>query len=516
MPPKRKRGETEGGGSGRGRGATPAVALTPAQVAIQKADNDYAATAPTLNRAAVRPLSVREHDITDIYYLNDQGFRRAIPDHESNLTSNAAADCKKHRYWDQAAIADGKNKSFGDPITKVRIVVNEQEFWTLYSTKRPPGLTDRENEQKKTLDNPVTFPPKPYIGFDKSMLMKCSSLAEEFFTLHPDKDELHLPVQYPRKHDHDMGESEYNGYTMRWDYNMAYMDPSPIKDIIGPWLWLMEANPPNGENGKYAKFADIPQPVIPGTLDGMIHAYNAMLQLGVPKFFQKPLIEALCKQMHQTKLLQCHLDLLEITIGRFHGGTVPIVDPVLNHFVGTFAFRAFKGDRDQVSRSGEQVDYHHLEYGYKNAERSVPYDQDTVIIPPELPVLGHSIKNWSGVRCRDANGDASVAHEGYPLNVGKVLKHWRRFSTEGIRGKRPVCTKSHENDVWDHPGDYGERNVDYTEYSTYVLKDYKEYYTHIPGVPWMENGIAKPEGTLLVGNERNRDPGKPVVPPPEQ
>jgi hypothetical protein len=512
MPSKRKRGGKKGDGSGRGGGTTPAAALTPAQVAIQKADENYAATAPALNRAVARPSSIREHDITDVYYMNDQNFKRAIPDHEANLTSNAAAHCKTLRYWDQAAIADGKNKTVRDPITKVRIIVDDQEFWTLYSKSYPPGslpgapvLSDRENERKKTLESLVTFPPIPYVGFDKSMLMKCSSLADEFFTLNPDKDELHLPVQYPRRHEHGMENPEDNGYTIRWDYNMAYMDPSPIKTVIVPWLWLMEDNPPNGENGKYAKFADIPKPEIPGTLDGMIHAYNAMLQLGVPKFFQKPLIEALCKQMHQAKLSQCHLDLLEITIGRFHGYTVPILDPILNHLIGTYAFRAFEGDRDQVSRPGEQLDYHHLEYGYKNAGRRRPHDLDTVIIPPDLPVLGHSVKHWSGVRYRNANGDASAAHVGYPLNVGKVLKYWRRSSTAEIRGKRPVYTKSHENDVWDPPGNFGENGVDYTEYSTYVLKNYKEYYTHIPGVPWMEDGVAKPEGTLLMENEPGKD-----------
>ncbi|KAF1935645.1 hypothetical protein EJ02DRAFT_428249 [Clathrospora elynae] len=79
---------------------------------------------------------------------------------------------------------------------------------------------------------------------------------------------------------------------------------------------------------------------IPADLLEKIHLYNAMLQLGLPKFVQLPLIDTLVLQMYKTNLSACHLDTLEITIGRFYSRGVAILDPVLNHLIGTYYFHS--------------------------------------------------------------------------------------------------------------------------------------------------------------------------------
>lgn len=184
--------------------------------------------------------------------------------------------------------------------------------------------------------------------------------------------------------------------------------------------------------------------------------------------------------MYKVKLLDCHLETLEMTIARFYGNGVAVLDPVINHLIGTYAFRTVSdrknpgavpesatrpmGD-DNASTSnstnvGSEVEkpstYKNLnsrrrllEYSSQNGLRT-QHVNDTFIVAPYLPVLGHSIRHWSGIR---ANGSTAAAHTGYPLNVGKYKKYFRRHATATL-GDRKSGTGFED---------------DFVEYSTYRL-----------------------------------------------
>lgn len=318
-------------------------------------------------------------------------------------------------------------------------------------------------------------------------------------------------------------------YRYRDDQYMAYIDEDPIVDFIIPWLKRVEdwddLNYTNwSKNDKYKPDkSEIPKPEIPKGLREKIKFYGAMLQLGVPRFIQEDLITGLVKQMYQKKLHECELDLLEITVGRFHSGAVPILDPVMNHLIGTYASRT-TADRDSVSRPGWHYDdVRMLEWSTKNAERK-DYMEDTTIVPPSLPVLGHSIKNWSGVCFQ--GGSNRVSHVGYPLNVGVSMKYWRRAPEATILGKRPKDVLDYddaeegeelfqgsedrneqengEDDTAEPPlkkPKYGKVDYHYTEKSTYLLNQFPHYYTHEPGVAWPTPGNRDDEDDagLVVG-----------------
>ena len=98
--------------------------------------------------------------------------------------------------------------------------------------------------------------------------------------------------------------------------------------------------------GKYLTKKNGPMEMkIPEQILDKIHLYNAMLQLGLPRFVKLPLVNALVLQMYQTKRSPCHLDTQEITIGRFHARGLAILDPVINALVGTYALQALDDRR---------------------------------------------------------------------------------------------------------------------------------------------------------------------------
>jgi len=175
-------------------------------------------------------------------------------------------------------------------------------------------------------------------------------------------------------------------------------------------------------------------------------------------------------QMYKTKLNACHLATLEHTVGRFYSRGIAILDPVLCHFIGTYPRRTLQDRRnvrpppesdtessDDTDKTGEQLPEEAQDadnqsgeepptsvpapkpFDFKNSERKYlthwphpagrakPYDEDTYLLPPELPVIGHSIKHWSGVR---KNGSTAAAHNGFPLNIGKYKKFIRRNATD--------------------------------------------------------------------------------------
>jgi hypothetical protein len=211
-----------------------------------------------------------------------------------------------------------------------------------------------------------------------------------------------------------------------------------------------------------------------------------MLQLGLPKFVQLPLIDAIVLQMYQRRLSQCELDALEITIGRFYLRGVAVLDPVLNHLIGTYAFRTpedrtrpqarpgkgapekpdkpAKSDklaradgsrekRDDDDANPGPVNFintkrKYLEFAEQEVYRGADFPADTYLLPPELPVIAHSIRNWSGVR---TNGSTAAAHTGFPLNIGKYKKFIRRPGSTAIAAN------------------------DYVEYETNRLSRQKEY-----------------------------------------
>lgn len=143
--------------------------------------------------------------------------------------------------------------------------------------------------------------------------------------------------------------------------------------------------------------------------------------------------------MYETKLNACHLVTLEHTVGRFYSRGVAVLDPVLCHFIRTYSHRTLQDRRDakpstesgtessddtgdsdeQPPEEAQGVDNQSGEeppasapaaepesnFDFKNSERKylgyhdqpagreIPYDEDTYLLPPELPVIGHSIKH---------------------------------------------------------------------------------------------------------------------------
>lgn len=210
---------------------------------------------------------------------------------------------------------------------------------------------------------------------------------------------------------------------------------------------------------------DIPTPLL-----DKIHLYNVMLQLGLPRFIQRPLVEALISQLNRTRLSACHLDTLEITVGRFYSRGLAILDPVINHVIGTYYLRTLDdrrhpepagrsrskkqgqaattavqaGPKDRVRADGSLETRFHEEYPspvdfgktkrkyLKFAEQDARRSElvhDTYILPPELAVLGHCVRHWSGVR---RNGSVAAAHTGFPLNTGLSRTFVRRDASVAL------------------------------------------------------------------------------------
>jgi hypothetical protein len=170
---------------------------------------------------------------------------------------------------------------------------------------------------------------------------------------------------------------------------------------------------------------------------------------------------------------------LEMTVCRFYSRGVAILDPVINHFIGTWPLRS-SADRQnaeppqklrvllkepQHEQEAEKTYLPHgadrkwLDFKELPAHRK-DFPEDTVSLPPRLEVLGHCIRHWSGIR---RNGSTAAAHTGFPLNVGRVTKYYRRQRTNPIR--------TEEND----------EQLNYVDYSTYRLAGEKQSLKHPPG-----------------------------------
>jgi hypothetical protein len=429
---------------------------------------------------------------------------RVIKAHDDYLEREARKEAIAQNYTDQIDIAKSKDPgAYGKTGVRVHIVVNTQYFKELYY-QDSSILCGRYLD----LNNRSESAPLPEGGLDRRTLMKCCSLADEFFTFNPDKTILYLPVEYPRRLMENVPWDGFSEDTKRFpemvhdpvdiaakrkyfrqaDDQMAFIRDKEIKNYIVPWITQMERvveKLPEME-----PMNKLPLIQIPENLLEKIHLYNAMLQLGIASFFQRPLIDALILQMYQMNLEECHLDTLEMTVCRFYSRGVAILDPVINHLIGTYPLRSVADRRNaeppsklrvllKESKEEQEAEKNYLPDGgdrnwldFKELPaRRKDFPEDTVSLPPRLEVLGHCLRHWSGIR---RNGSTAAAHTGFPLNVGRVKKFYRRQRTDPIR--------TEEND----------EQLNYVDYSTYRLAGEKDILKHPPGaiVAADKEGIA--------------------------
>jgi hypothetical protein len=435
-----------------------------------------------------------------LYHANG----RVVKAHEDYLEREAArhATTPNIQYEDQIEVCKKHTPAAREQEKTARIIIDPQVWYTLYFKDHGTLWEEIPDFQRPDPSEPI-----PEKGVDRATLMKCSTYTDEYFRYHPDEVELHLPICYPRVH-------SCGQYQHRDDDQMAYIRGDEIENYIVPWLHEMKSHLQTirGSKGKekerpivkYRKDEDgnisgynpvfdfeVPAVKIPKDLLEKIHLYNCMLQLGLPSFIQRPLIDALVAEIYRTPLQECHLEVLEMIVARFYSLGVAVLDPVLSHLVGTYAFRSIEdrqhgrpeenADRNaapDTTPSAEDLTPQSVADDFKATENAFDFSQskrqlltysdhpgkrlkypnDTFILPPKLPVLAHSIRHWSNVR---ANGSAAAATTGYPLNVGRVKKYYRR------RAASPICTQV--------------RNRDWVEYGTYRLKGDEEYQRHAPG-----------------------------------
>ncbi|KAJ4361804.1 hypothetical protein N0V83_010745 [Neocucurbitaria cava] len=390
---------------------------------------------------------------------------RVVIEHEHYLENKAYKRAKDFMYTDQiefGKIPDVKEEKKGQ---RVYIVIDDQEYRTMHGTYNDVGEVLPRFSSSET----ARFPDG---GIDKVTFMKCSTLADEKLRYEPSAPDVRVPVTNPRLH-HVGDYSKWSDFQRDWEertlsipdtkyqksfnHQMAYIRRREIEEYIIPWLSKMEGIVRDLEeiekdghvkgkpNERSITRAQLPEIEVPTALLEKIHLYNAMLQFGLPKFSQQRLIDALILQMSRMRLSDCHLEVLENTVGRFHGRAMAILDPVINHFVGTYAFRTLDDRRHPAPDTTEEIvaeasagddsgpeplypnmKKEFLDYSTLNGERH-DFPDDTVIVPPQLPVLGHCIKHWSGIR---SNGSVAAAHNGYPLNVGRHRKYFLRRDSD--------------------------------------------------------------------------------------
>jgi hypothetical protein len=282
-----------------------------------------------------------------LYHANG----RVVKAHEDYLEREAAkhATAPKIQYEDQIEVCKKHTPEAREQEKRAGIIIDHQVWYTLYFKNRGTLWEEIPDFQRPDPSEPI-----PEKGVDRATLMKCSTYADEYFRYHPDEVELHLPVCYPRIH-------RGGQYQYRDDDQMAYIRPEEIENYIVPWLNEMESHLKTirGSKGKekerpvvpyrkgddgnipgYNPVSGIPKVKIPEDLLEKIHLYNCMLQLGLPSFIQRPLIDALVSEIYRMPLQDCHLEVLEMTVARFYSLGIAVLDPVLSHLVGTYAFRS--------------------------------------------------------------------------------------------------------------------------------------------------------------------------------
>ena len=379
---------------------------------------------------------------------------RVVIAHENYLEREALREASESTYTEQIAVCNKRGEAAS--LEPVRIIIDTQKFKTLHCATADSKGNHWEYLNRFHQQGEEEIP----VDLDRRTLMLCSTFAEEHFRFNPGEHELHLPLSFPNNH---------RGF--QYDTLMAYIRSHEIKEYVIPWLKRVQAHEEKCKkmkdktgcastevvadkdsktSSKRHTAPNIPEALtitLPESLSEKIHLYNAMLQLGLPKFVQQPLVDELILEMYKRKFRDCHLDILEMTVGRFHSRSIPILDPVLNHFFGTYAFRTPE-DRKQVysdehlskelsPQEQETYDEENPPTDFSQTNRKYvdyvedkanggSYPNDTAIMPPERPVIGHSIRHWTGLL---RNGSTAAAYTGFPLNTGRSRKYFRRSST---------------------------------------------------------------------------------------
>jgi hypothetical protein len=268
----------------------------------------------------------------------------------------------------------------------------------------------------------VVIPSEEEDALDKTTLDWCSTQAREAFVLDKTRTEINLPCLWPPRL--DINDGKYK--LIRADVNhFSFVHPDTIKTYVVPFLRDLERFKSQSNMDEEARIVrlkegnainKLPQFQIPETVEDRIHLYNCMLHLGILPHFKEPLIKKLCEDVKQNKLKDCHLELLEMTVGRLNAYAVPILDPVLCAFTGSFGLRD-EHERLKIQQltdeNGNPISGK-LRYArqkdHDGTEREVqPWEER--VIPPQLPVLGHCLKHWSYVR----DGEVDSNHK-YPLD----------------------------------------------------------------------------------------------------
>jgi hypothetical protein len=381
---------------------------------------------------------------------------RVVRAHDAYLEQEAQKVAHASRYTDQADVIEKRDRGKTEKSVEleesvdpkegvspkaakndtVHIIVDAQSFRELYYGKQMNTLGEWESFQKFDKNNNSNLLPSE--GLDRKILMKCSSLVKEFFTFQSDETELH-PVSYPRHHVDSLGNGTYDQFISAYggqaetrsgdlekryktlvDDQMAHLHEDEVTKYIVPWLKEMEEHIKKNESSGKDLNDPLPEIIIPDDLLEMIHLYNCMLQLGIASHFQRPLIDALVLRMYRANLQKCHLDTLEMTVCRFFSRGVPALDPVLNHFIGTYALRSATDRQhskalkprtlrssplwrirvDPVYAREDQNIYlskgttrRWLEFSDVKPDIRTEFPHDTVSLPPRLEVLGHSIRH---------------------------------------------------------------------------------------------------------------------------
>jgi hypothetical protein len=134
---------------------------------------------------------------------------------------------------------------------------------------------------------------------------------------------------------------------------------------------------------------------IPEELLNKIHFYNVMLQLSLPSSAQRPLIDSLVGHMCPTNLNAYELETHEMTVGRFYSQGVPVLYPVLCHFVGTYPLRRLQDRQNLRPLEISKVDDGHDKQSTDQGEKpEAPTNAD---VPPQDATKGTGKATTAGI-----------------------------------------------------------------------------------------------------------------------
>ncbi|ORX96119.1 hypothetical protein BCR34DRAFT_593946 [Clohesyomyces aquaticus] len=371
-----------------------------------------------------------ERDTSHIAYIEER--TRAL---NPKKTGNGASK----KYSDQSDIADQICPShLQSNGRRVRLIVERQTLRKPYANREKGDAW--QGGWNNTSDEGIRYPAaiaQSYIVrqvtqetktelIGRQVLMRYSSLAQEHFTFNSKAHTLNLPARYPRDNKQAFEGGGYRAPHMCSNVHTAYIDPKTVTSIVFPWFQeaerLLKEEP-----------TESPPPFgIPESLDGAINLYNVLLQLGMHDYLIRPIATHIIHEMHRLPLLECELLLVEHTVARFYARGLPILDPVINHLVGTYHSRTLT-DKQSVHAL---ISYTPQTTDRNNKDLPGKFLPDDIhpVPPEECPVLAHCFRHWSGVKLPEAadwteeeeEKSTRNATEGFPLNVGVMYYEHRR------------------------------------------------------------------------------------------